>query len=512
LSNETNPPESAWRVGARGMAPAGDLHGSSTPHPVSYYVATLDQVENTARYTGPISGVVNERTRAAIQHWLHNRYRCPVVIEAWRMSGNNRSDLFNGGVNIWRHNEVTTTSGVRVFSRDFTQKYNYQLCNKDSTAYHILGLWWPTNGFGGGLNGPRYKTTWTRAELMPEYLIGAESSVQHLQNNPTSAITKTYKVIRAVSEQECIGYFDVVNTWDDALVSWGPCHWTLGINASGKYINGELSAFLSYLLERDRDSYMEAFGCYGLLPNARWGDDGQSHLVASQGKYTGWIRCHAEGTTIEAADSLVPAVQNANATTQPNISSLPEANRKHAEAHYYKSWHWFFRWVMAGRTIVSLQEAAWCMARIRIRDMLNSMHHIQTTTAQGVAVNFTRRLGDMVTSERGTALLLRWHVWRPAHVFGIDAAATPHIRNQITQAVHGSSLNWNLPPGQWTQQHEDALYNKLYEKATSPSMNNTTFAIVHAWPGGNRSLWALHAELGTLSSARGSFILDTTGI
>ena len=72
----------AWQVARLGKAASNlTLPATVTPHPVSYYVASLDSVENPegVRYTGPITGVLNAATRKALQYWLENNFRCPVV-------------------------------------------------------------------------------------------------------------------------------------------------------------------------------------------------------------------------------------------------------------------------------------------------------------------------------------------------------------------------------------------------------------------------------------------------
>src|SRR5262245_57943939 len=54
------------------------------------YVDRLQQVVNTQRYTGPVSGVANTATLELMAHWRQHRWRCPVVVEAWQMSNNRR--------------------------------------------------------------------------------------------------------------------------------------------------------------------------------------------------------------------------------------------------------------------------------------------------------------------------------------------------------------------------------------------------------------------------------------
>jgi len=56
------------------------------------YADRLDPVPTgTERFAGPVSGVVDANTRVALEAWLDSKFRCPVVIEAWRMAGGQRS-------------------------------------------------------------------------------------------------------------------------------------------------------------------------------------------------------------------------------------------------------------------------------------------------------------------------------------------------------------------------------------------------------------------------------------
>jgi len=501
LTNNPQAGETAQTVAALGMVPNTP---QTTPEDrKSYYVATLDQVENTARYTGPISGVVNERTRNTIRHWLNNNYRCPVVIEAWNMQNNQRTTLFQGGVNIWKHNDITDDT-PRMFSVDFSRKYTFPV-GRIANVYQVLGYYVASGQFGGGHSIPRYAHCWSEAEMMPGLLIGPGNTVTTLQANPASATTKTYKVVRAVAEQECIGYFDSLNSYDNALMSFGPCHWTLGIHENNAYGNGELSAFLSYLHTNNRAAYMTAFGDYGLLPAAAWGANGSNQHMADQGKYAGWIRWHSDTADPATAANLVPAAIN------NTVADIPLVPRARDESHYFKSWHWFYRWAMAGRTIAGVQRAMWNMARMRIRSQQNFQVQIQTTNAQGVNVNINTTLGQIFTSEKGMAIIHRWHVYRPGHVGGVEPSM-PHVKNAIRTTINNSNLNWNIQPVQWTNLYETELVNRLL---TAANGINNTHAAVAAWPGNTQTrpaFWRLRDELGTLSSARNSFTLDAEGI
>ena len=480
LTGNATAGEAAHEVAALGTAP--------TPGPPeSYYVATLRRVVNTSRYTGPISGVVNERTRRAIEHWLGNDYRCPVVVEAWNMSRGQRTTTFANGVNLWHHNHLTSTA-PRIFFRDFSGYYTYP-ATRDGNEYHVLGTYSNYSTYGGPASLVPGHTWRDEAEMMPEALIGPETTLEVLQRDLAGATASTYRVVRATAEQECMGAFDSVNGYDDALVSLGPCHWTMGVLPQGGYDNGELAGFLAYVLSRDEDEYLIAYGNYGLYPSDPWIGSNEGTLWnPGQRKYAGWIRTHA--------DSTDPAQAPAD------IARLTLVDRDPVEANYFKTWHWFFRWVMAGRTLDVVRHAMWDMVRLRLRDVLNIDINVQVG-----AVAVVGTLGAVLTSEKAAAILLRWHIFRPAHVSGRS------VRNSIAAGIRDNPrMDWSLPMAQWTDAHESALLTRLLADANE--INPTQAALVEwpTYPGRTRRNYILGNELGPLSEERGSFVLDGAGI
>jgi hypothetical protein len=77
------------------------------------------------------------------------------------------------------------------------------------------------------------------------------------------------------------------------------------------------------------------------------------------------------------------------------------------ENKYGKNWHFFYRFQMATRTSTDLRCAMWDFTKFRIRDILNKSLEVSGKS---------RRIGDYVTSEKGVAMLLRWHIYRPGHI------------------------------------------------------------------------------------------------
>ena len=497
-----------WRPQAGTTAPevaALGLRPNSNP-PESFHVGSLDRVANGARYTGPISGVVNQRTRVAIEHWLQNNYRCPVVIEAWQVAPatGQRTTPAANGVNIWNYNQITqgvvrdanrrVTAYVRMFSRDFSRYYTYP-AGRNQDQYQILGGYASYMTYGGARSEvPTH--TWTEAEMTPERLIGPPNTLATLAANLNGATASTYRVARATAEMECMGMFDGINAYDDALISLGPCHWTMGLMPQNGYDNGELPGFLAYLLHSNQAHYMTAFGSFGLFPSSAWVSANAGTLWnRTARKYEGWIRQHNEQT--QPAQAVTALAQTATANQQ-----LPMVNRAAAEADYFKTWHWFHRFAMAGRTVTGVQRAMWGMVRLRLRDV----RAINVNITSGRTV-INAALGDICTSEKATAILLRWHIFRPAHVTGQS------VPNSIRTAIaNNTRLNWSLPLAQWTDAHEQAVTDQLLSDAAAINATQNQLA---AWPqyagrGGRR--YTVNNELGSLRAGRNSFQLDATGI
>ena len=480
LTGDPNTGESASEVAALGTAPGQNP-------PASYYVCTLSQTENARPYSGPISGVVNADTRNAIRHWLDSNYRCPLVIEAWNVNRGVRTSIFNNGVNIWRHNEMTSGT-PRIFYRDFSDYYTYPE-TREADDYHVLGTYSAFGNWGGPASLVPGHTWREEAEMLPEHLINDATTAATLALRPNSATASTYRVVRATAEQECMGAFDSVNAYDDAIVSLGPCHWTLGVLPDGGYDNGELPGFLAYVMHRDLEDYRRAYGNFGLYPSDAWvGQNAGPLWLRGQLKYAGWARVHVEGTDPEQAHD--------------NLAQLQEYDRSADEAAYFKNWHWFFRWVMAGRTVETVRTSMWDMVRMRLRDLRSSNVNVNSG---GVEINIT--MGDVFTSERANAIILRWHIFRPAHVTGT------RLRNSIATAISGSPrINWSLAPAQWTDDHETALLTQLLADANQVNNTQTALAQWPNYPGRDRRNYIFNNELGGLQAGRNSFNFDTTGI
>jgi hypothetical protein len=373
----------------------------------------------------------------------------------------------------------------------------------------------------------------SEAEMMPERLIGQTTTLAVLQNAPTGAAASTYRVIRAVTETECYGTFDSINSYDGCLVSLGACHWTLLYPNANPFGDGELAAFLAFVLHSNRDGYLQAYGNFGLFPNHAWTNRNPTSprgagamWVNNQKKYQGWYRQHVEGVEPDQAAT--------------NIASLANVSKAKAELNYYRSWHWFFRWVMAGRTIEEIRTCMWDATRFRLQDILDlnvnlTLNMPATSTAPAGQVRINAPLSDVFTSEIAIAGILRCHVNVPDEVARANNSVGRVIREAIRNAVtNHPNLNWRANLTDWGDNHEIALINALYLRCeqVNDSLQTTMFKVKY-WRNPNPNpnpahqpnlgtpqqgfvlypqYYTLRDQLGCLRPGRGTFHFDNTEI
>lgn len=443
------------------------------------YVDTLQSVRLTRPYNGPVSGVANPATHQAIQHWLRYNLRCPVVVSAYTEAAPGRPARV-ASENIWLHDEVKD-AGVRMFARDFSGYYTLPP-GRDPNGLIAVGKHQddPGTDFFGPISGPP-RSCWQEAEILPEALLGVPMA------RLSATQLSTFKVVRALSEVECYGYADCFNAWDRAFISLGPCHWTLGLISSRGVDAGELGGFMAYLRERYPADYHRAIGYFGVQPGARWGGSGRPLFDRGLRKYATWVDVEQEG-----------------GTTGP----LPKTE---AEGNWFRSWHWFYRLLMAARTIPNFRRAMWDMTRVRLRDIADT----PWSTGDGAS---SAKIGDIFTSERALGIILRWHVFLPAYMVSGGQAGS-RLRNALAAATHSApGLGWSTAPSTWTDAHERALLSALraeYRSFPNESLRETA-EIVDRWHSVNPPPvgrgYRLPRIAGGLGEARRSFVLDRTGL
>ena len=205
-------------------APGGARYEARVDEPTPFYADHLVGIDNPDRYEGPISGVVNDRTRALIGAWLDDDLRCPVVIEARIADGAGDFRLPHPAAdsdNLWKPGQLASDV-PRMFARDFSQRWVLPAGSPRNLAEFTCGDWTDAGELGTGPRGDIVSNTpWSECEVTPNTLIGLDAATL---DGPTAS---TFRAVRAVAEVECQGFFDCAQCWDTGVLSVGLCHWTM---------------------------------------------------------------------------------------------------------------------------------------------------------------------------------------------------------------------------------------------------------------------------------------------
>ncbi|GAA3547427.1 hypothetical protein GCM10022419_029600 [Nonomuraea rosea] len=339
-------------------------------------------------------------------------------------------------------------------------------------------------------------------------------TLQELLDSGEPAALSTYKVVRAVSEVEAVGYFDGLNAYDRAFISLGPCHWTAGLTSApapaSPVEGGELWGFVSFLKSADRVAFVQALGRFGVDAATPWGKNGADLFNPSQRKYSSRPTVPKEGGG------------------RRDLGTVEEYDM-------FRGWHWFYRLQMATRTVDGFRRAMWHMARLRIRDIGETPWDGPAdppvwTVPDPQAPGGSRpaRIKDVINSERGMAIVYRWHIRAPANMVSAgpatEAPATRRIgrAGPVLRAVYEAAAKDNATlfagtPDIWGDAAEQALITQLRRQG------GASVEYVHEWPrlaSRNRGFTlpveilpeASDGEGRRLGLARRSFVLDTTGL
>lgn len=437
------------------------------------------QVANNQQYTGSVNGVLDVTTDDKISHWENNRWRCPLIMEAWNMSSGNRNTLSTE--NFWLHNEMTNT-GPRVFARDLSGYYTLPAARQNDTRV-VVGAYSAYAGWGGPVSLPRYHHTWSpESEFLPDNCTGSA------WNAMTTAQQSTFRAIRSICERESLGYFDCMNAYDRAVVSAGPYHWTiciLGSAAPHRPDNGELMAFLAMLRSNYQNVYEQYFEYYGVRPDHDWGANGTAQFSSSSHKYSDWIKLQ-----ITATDYV----------TAPKVAEI---------GNYFRVWPWFYRVQMMCRLSGDVHQEMWTYARMRMRDIKETLWDGTTTVSDGQGATRLAKIGDYYTSEKAIAMITRWHVWSPGDMVNRGNAGT-HLTNAFTNA------GLTGDPSTWTDQNEQTLITEL--RAEAHRRNNglgSGLDAINNWPASMPNNWNLTLAsntVGTFLDTRRSLDMDTSNL
>lgn len=456
------------------------------------YVDQLSRVRNKGRRLQPaVTGVVNQATRDALQLWLDEQYRCPVVIDALGKDKDGNYTVVRKE-NIWLRSDHKRSSS-RMFARDFTRYYDdhppYQAefpPGRDPDDPIAIGKWSKYKSSHGPSTDKR-KYAWPEAEITPETMVGKPAA------RLTQAESSSFRVIRAVSNVEDEGFFDVINAYDNVFISVGPFHQPIG--EANDRSGGELCAVLSEFQKRDPNAFEHAFLNFGMRATDDWGENG-ADLFQQSGK-------RRYGSTISFLEEDIRKTED-----QEGRVVFKKMSLKFEDMNYLRSWHWFYRFIMAARTISGFRRAFWRMSRIRLRELLRTPfgHGVAPVPHASGMYNREARIGDLFTSERAVALILRWHVRAPGHMaFGGQAGGRLKLAYQKARVGGKGPTQWG-PPASWNDRHELALITSIMARAREVSdAPDSKFK-------GLKSTMGRVNNDSSLSDARASFHLNETDL
>jgi len=362
------------------------------------------------RYRGPINGVADLETAQALHTWLITDQplkHCldkggpgrfldyisnPMTFQS--RGGNAQSPGSAIKSDLWWYNAETradtgSTTYPLVFATDQIQRYpipDGDLINSNPQLACVGRYYNPDGPLLGA------SASWNSELITPDNLVP-------LPLDPMDpAVHSRYRVVRAVAEVECLGKFDIVNAWDSARLSFGLFHWALK-DATGV---GELGALLAYYKSIEPDGYERDFGRFGIEPEKPW--DPAAFGAEVPAKYVAHLAMYGltDSTGVIQAGQLLPL--------------LPGSNDDYL-TDWLRSWRNIHRVAMVLRTGQSFRRAQWQFASMRLTDLLGltwpagngvDVPLVTIGTTQQVAL-----VGQVFTSERAVAALIRWHVNSP---------------------------------------------------------------------------------------------------
>ncbi len=455
------------------------------------YLSRLSAKPNDKVFNNPPCGVVTSETANLIEYWIEQHYRCPVVIQAMKMvpgpkpKAKKKAPLVIDSVrveNIWRHDEVTAAN-TKMYAWDFSGHYDFP---GDHTNEQIpVGSFKAKGNFCGPIGDRR--DSWPVARVTPQSWRGKDWA------SMTSKEKSTWRAIMAVADQECGGGLDVVNFWDNCHGSAGHYHWTMPkSNGSG----GEFCGLMAMLEAKFPQAFKKCFAQFGL-----WGPR--------------WVG----STASDRREQLLPGVTYGGYVYIKDVNGkfVPQPEEgKFREGNWLRSWHAAYRLEMAARTCADYRKAMWDYALTRLQGLL-TMSEVDAWLPAACKTPGKRvTLGDVFTSERGVAFILRLHVWRPTS-FTSKTREQVEVKNKKTRKIEkkwvglpilhdalkklmaeGTLMNedgspmtddtgilkWEIPVKQWEDRHECKLLDAMLNFAGQYTMQGAKGSLQRArfWP------------------------------
>lgn len=469
----------------------------------------LSLADATNRYDGPISGVVDARTAELLRRWQANNLKCPIRVAGFSTSTSIdpatpptiNDALLDPDLNknqkqtsLWRFDQVDRADKKRgqlnlVFADDQTGYYTISVASKQyrhvlarlATTFNVLGR---VIRFPGNPNGTEEEVEKSRgygpqiairdcwqlkddqSEILPKPLIGDPLLAENAAKVPT------FRVIRAVADQESEGHFEGGNAYDSQVVSYGLNHWTIRPKDGG----GELPAFQAYMLCCYPNVFARHLTKFGLGVAHKW------RWVA--GAVTG-RECLPVGERNQRKYDAHATITGSGSTADrwPAVIRVKDQDKRivmEGDIAYLRNWRSIYRATIASRTEPDYQKAMWDFARIRLRDLL--LVKWPENGDWPTASNGKATLADTFKTEQGVAMVLRWHVKNPGDVIA-NGRVGPKLRAIYTRLSNNDKTPFfnNHDTSQWTAELESKFIAELPAAFIAAVGRDDTMAATAAW-------------------------------
>jgi len=444
----------AFQAYARRAGVATELTGATS----TVWVKKLNAVSvpEPLRYHGPITGMVDNRTRVLLDHWIAapNRWRCPVVVYARKtatpLSPISANDSDFVADNVWGADEVTDTTCF-FFVTDFS--------TPAPTPEGVL-----TEPLGTYDGGPvvRNATGFTPAQVP----ITAAALTEGQWN--TAEAQSTARVLAAVAAQlPCKGFIDGIDAATASrIVGFGAL--SLMDTASGTSVLGALGVLISVARYAEPAAYGAGFGRDGIASSRPWDSTRLANIFNDDsGRLLAGVIC---GTAV-GGDRFV----------------------RQDDAAEWRGWHSVYRLASAARA-GGMARAYYDVARLQLL-LLGGLR-------VAMPVGFTpatRPLNQVFSSERDWAVLGLWHARFPGEVV-VRSAGARTAAPSLTSVIAKLPVATAFPLPATDQADQDTLNGELVKliQTAHPQLTD---------PGFFNAIGAL-ATSTALSAAPASFQID----
>ncbi|NEI59450.1 hypothetical protein GR200_30950 [Rhizobium leguminosarum] len=360
----------------------------------------LVAAQNFDPYGGVVSGRANQRTRDLVDRWHHDELRSPLLIVAYKdedldAKGCPKTGVAPASNDLWSRQEIKN-SKLRMFAADFTRRLDGS--GLPESSLEPIGYYASFRSGGPDTLKPNANLRVDLAEVTPERLLSLDQADLIRAMAPGGAgeladIASSFKIIRAVSECENLGYLDQINAYDNAGISYGPCHWAMAEAVDNPKGTTELGGFAAYLRYLEREGIAPEADVF--LPQGMAAWIGQDNDASSIARSTSGAAYYSQLCFLD--DRGKP-----RAMTSDGVRSM------------IPSWRSFYRWVQIGRRYRQIGLGTWRMALRRLHRLAGVPIELPSLV-EGEPPTVIR-MGGAFSSELLMAQLMRWNVKAPGGV------------------------------------------------------------------------------------------------